>query len=175
MDFLLLIGSTREGRKTAHAAEYLETKLQEREHNTEIFDLKQRKIPFLNNRTYADEEQAPENARILSQKVKQTDCLVIITPEYNHSIPGVLKNALDHLYPEYSDKDFAYITTSDGGFGGIRALKHLHDITLAVEGNPGPNLPISNIAEVFSKEGDLKDGKYISRFDSFIDELEKLQ
>lgn len=170
--FLLLVGSTRDGRKTIHAANYLESELRKRGHDVEVFDLEEKKIPFLNNRTYTDGE-APDNALLLSDKVNDSDCLTIISPEYNHSIPGVLKNALDHLYPEYDDKKFSYITTSAGGFGGVRSLSHLHDITLAVGGIPGPNMPISNIGKVFNDEGELIDEDYKSKFNDYIKDVEK--
>lgn len=173
MDFLLLIGSTRDGRKSIHAGKFLESKLEEAGHKPEVFDLKEKQIPFLNNRTYADEGEAPENAKLLSEKVNETDCLIIITPEYNHSIPGVLKNALDHLYPEYDDKPFAFVTTSAGGFGGVRGLNHLHDIVLEVGGFPGPNLPVSNIRDVFEENGTLSDESYHERVENYIQKVEK--
>lgn len=172
MQFLFLIGSTRDGRKSIHAGEFLQQKFEEAGHEIEFFDLKKKKIPFLNNRTYADEGEVPENAQLLSEKVEETDCLIIITPEYNHSIPGVLKNALDHLYPEYDDKPFAYVTTSAGGFGGVRSLSHLHDITLAVNGQPGPSLQISSIGKVFDEDGELQDEDYYRRSEDFIAEVE---
>lgn len=168
MHFLFIIGSTREGRKSIHAAEFLQEKFEDEGHEVDFFDLKEKEIPSLNNRTYADEGEAPENAQLLSQEVEETDCIVIITPEYNHSIPGVLKNALDHLYPEYDDKPFAYATTSAGGFGGVRGLSHLHDFTLAVGGHPGPSIQFSNITDVFSGEGELKDEGYESRTEDFV-------
>ncbi|MFT4892595.1 MAG: NAD(P)H-dependent FMN reductase [Candidatus Nanohaloarchaea archaeon] len=173
MDFLLLIGSTRDGRKSIHAGEFLESKLEEAGHSPEIFDLKEKEIPFLNNRTYADEGEAPENAQLLSEKVQETDCIIIITPEYNHSIPGVLKNAIDHLYPEYDDKPFAFVTTSAGGFGGVRGLQHLHDIVLEIGGFPGSNLPVSNINDVFSEDGELEDESYHSRVERYIEDVEE--
>lgn len=173
MDFLLLIGSTRDGRRTIHAGEFLESKLAEAGHEPEIFDLKEKEIPFLNNRTYAGEGEAPENAQLLSEKVRQTDCLIIITPEYNHSIPGVLKNAIDHLYPEYDDKPIASVTTSAGGFGGVRGLQHLHDIVLELGGFPGPNLPVSSIRDVFSEDGELKDENFHGRVEEYIVKLEE--
>ena len=172
MHFLFLIGSTRDDRKTIHAGAFLQEKFEEEGHDIDFFDLKEKEIPFLNNRTYSDEGDAPENAQILSQEVKETDCLVIITPEYNHSIPGVLKNALDHLYPEYEDKPFAYVTTSAGGFGGVRSLSHLHDITLAVNGQPGPSLQVSSIRDVFDEDGELQDEDYHRRSEDFIDQVE---
>lgn len=173
MQFLFLIGSTRDDRKTIHAADFLQEKFEEEGHDIDFFDLKEKEIPFLNTRTYSDEGEAPENAQLLSQEVKETDCLVIITPEYNHSIPGVLKNALDHLYPEYDGKPFAYVTTSAGGFGGVRSLSHLHDFTLAVGGHPGPSLQISKITQVFNEDGELLDGDYHRRSEDFIDQVEE--
>lgn len=173
MEFLVIVGSTREGRKTVHAAETLKEFIEEEDHSPELFDLAEKQIPFLNSRTYTDPGEAPENAQLLSEKVKESDCIIIVSPEYNHSIPGVLKNALDHLYPEYDDKPFAYLTTSGGGFGGVRGLSHLHDITLALGGHPGPSLNISRIGTVFNEEGDLVDDDYIDRFEDFVDRAVK--
>ena len=172
MKALFVIGSTREGRASDNAAEYIAERLESKGHEAELFDLRQKQFPFLNDRTYADGEKAPEPAEELSEKVTETDCLVMVTPEYNHSIPGVLKNALDHLYPEYDGKAFAYVTTSSGGFGGVRALSHLHDITLAFNARPGPDLPVSNIGDVFGENGRLLDDSYKDRIDSFIKDIE---
>nr|WP_306059100.1 NADPH-dependent FMN reductase [Natronococcus sp. AD5] len=91
-----------------------------------------------------------------------------MTPEYNHSIPGALKNLLDYLYPEYKDKPFSYGTVSGGGFRGVRALSHLHDITLELSAHPGPDLPISNVTDVFEEDGTLIDDTYDDRFEEFV-------
>ncbi|MFB6209542.1 MAG: NADPH-dependent FMN reductase [Candidatus Nanohaloarchaea archaeon] len=172
-EFLVIVGASRDGRKTVHAAEFLRQILTEKGEKVEFFDLKKKQIPFLNSRTYTDPGEAPENAQLLSEKVKEADCVVIVTPEYNHSIPGVLKNAIDHLYPEYDDKPFAYVTTSAGGFGGVRGLSHLHDITIAIGGHPGPSLNVSRIGEVFGEEGELKDEDYRERFKDFVDKMKE--
>jgi len=173
MRFLIVEGTAREGRKSIHAANYLVEKLKERGHQTILFDLKEKEIPPLGNRTYKEDEQpVPDNAEELSDKVKKCDGLFIVTPEYNHSFPGVLKNALDYLYTEYDGKPFGYITVSAGGFGGVRALGHLHDFTIAVGGRIGPHLPVSNVGSVFSNEGELLDTEYDERFDQFVEKME---
>jgi len=172
MDFLILVGTTREGRKTIRPARTVKNKFKEAGHNVEFFDLKEKEIPELGNRTYKeDEEPVPEDIQDLSRKVKQTDCLVIVTPEYNHSIPGVLKNALDYLYPEYEDLPFAYVTDSAGGFGGVRAVSHLHDITLELGGLPGPSIQISNVGEVIGPEGEIIDESYHERIERFVENV----
>lgn len=171
MDFLILVGTAREGRKTIRPARAVEQKFLDAGHNIEFFDLKHKEIPPLGNRTYKeDETPVPDDIKKLSQKVEETDCLVIVSPEYNHSIPGVLKNTLDYLYPEYDDLPFAYVTDSAGGFGGLRAISHLHDITLGLGGLPGPSLPISNVGEVLGEEGEIIDESYHSRIEGFVED-----
>lgn len=168
MNFLVVVGSTRDGRKTIHAAEAVRNSFSRSGHNAELFDLKEKNIPFLGNRSYADEGPVPEDVEELSRRVEETDCIVIVSPEYNHSIPGVLKNALDHLYPEYEDNPFTYVTTSAGGFGGVRSLSHLQDITLALGGFPGPSLQISNIGNVF--ENSQISENYKRKLDDFVED-----
>ncbi len=172
MEFLIVVGSTRENRKSIHAAEKLEELIQDKNHSSKLFDLKEKEIPFLGNRSYTDEGPVPEDIQEFSKIVEKADGIIIVTPEYNHSIPGVLKNALDYLYPEYDDKPFSYMTTSAGGFGGVRCLSHLTDITLALGGFPGPSIQISRIRDIF-EDGKLRDTEVESRIDSFIEDSEE--
>lgn len=173
MKALIIEGTAREGRKSIHAAKYLEKKLQKNGHDTELFDPQENEVPPLGNRTYVEDEQpVPDDIQKLSNEVEKSDVLIIVTPEYNHSVPGALKNTLDYLYPEYDGKPFAYITVSGGGFGGVRAQSHLHDITLAVNGRPGPSMPISKVNSVFNESGELEDESYEDRFDKFIAKIE---
>lgn len=174
MDFLILVGTTRDGRKTIRSARAVRQKFEDKGHKVEFFDLKEKDIPYLGNRSYRDNEQpTPEDIQDLSNKVKETDCLVIVTPEYNHSIPGVLKNTLDFLYPEYENLPFVYVTDSAGGFGGVRAVSHLQDITLALGGFPGPSLQIANVGEVIGEEGEIIDESYHDRLEKFVKKSEK--
>lgn len=172
MKFLIIVGTVREGRKTIDAASTALNKFSENDHETVLYDLKEKDIPYLGNRRYVDSEQpVPEDIEELGQEVEEADCLVIVTPEYNHSIPGALKNALDFLYPEYEDKPFVYITDSAGGFGGVRAVSHLNDITLALGGLPGPSLQVSNIGSKY-ENGELVDEELSQRFDGFVQKSE---
>ena len=172
MRILIIVGTVREGRKTIDAANTAVDKFTENNHETVLYDLKKKDIPYLGNRRYVDSETpVPEDIEELGQEVEKADCVVIVTPEYNHSIPGVLKNALDYLYPEYEDKPFTYITDSAGGFGGIRAVSHLNDITLGLGGFPGPSLQVSNIGSKF-EDGELSDEELSERFDGFVQKTE---
>ncbi len=170
MKFLVIVGTAREGRNSIYPARKAEETFREKGHETAFYDLKKKNIPPLGNRTYMDEGPVPEDVQELSKEVKSSDGLVIVTPEYNHSIPGVLKNAMDYLYPEYDEKPFSFITVSGGGFGGVRALNHLHDIALEFNGFIGPSMPISNAGKVFSNEGELQEDKYRERFEEFVED-----
>lgn len=168
MKTLIILGTTREGRNTVKPAEAVREEFESQGHNVSFYDLKAREIPPLGNRSYVEnEEPVPEDIQELSREVETSDLLVIVAPEYNHSVPGPLKNAIDYLYPEYEDMAFSYVTVSAGGFGGIRALDHLQDITLGLNAHPGPNLPISNVSDHF-QDGETSD-EYVERIEDFVE------
>ncbi len=170
MKLLIVVGTSRDGRHSIYPAREAEKKFEEAGHEAELFDLKENNIPFLGERRHRTDEPNP-NVEKFGQKVEECDGLVLVTPEYNHSYSAELKNALDHLYPEYEDKPFYYITVSAGGFGGVRALSHLHDVTLELGGFPGPDIPVSKVTQIF-EDGELVDEPYERRFKEFVDECE---
>jgi chromate reductase len=91
----------------------------------EVFDLEG--IPPFNQDM---ENQPPQIVRDLNAKIKDADALLIASPEYNYSIPGVLKNAIDWASRPYLDKVFngkpvALVSASVGRLGGARAQYHL--------------------------------------------------
>lgn len=170
MKFLIIVGTAREGRNSIHPARKAEEEFKDQGHEVSFFDLKEKEIPPLGNRTYRDDEEpVPEDIQEFSQEVEGADGVLIVVPEYNHSIPGILKTTLDYLYPEYDEKPFSFITVSGGGFGGVRGLQHLHDIILEVGGFVGPNMPVSNAGSVFSDDGELLDESYEERFENFVE------
>ncbi|MFB6100721.1 MAG: NADPH-dependent FMN reductase [Candidatus Nanohalobium sp.] len=171
MKFLIIVGTARKGRNTIHPARKAQEVFEERGHEISFFDPQEKEVPPLGNRTYVDsEEPVPEDIQELSREVKSADGVVIVTPEYNHSIPGILKTTLDYMYPEYDEKPFSFITDSAGGFGGVRGLQHLHDIVLELGGFIGPDLSVSNAGEVFPDDGELIDESYEERFENFVDD-----
>lgn len=170
MKFLIVVGTAREGRKSIYPAEEVRDEFESQGQEVSFFDLKDKHIPPVGNRTYRDDEKpVPEDIQEFSQEVKDADGVVIVFPEYNHSIPGILKTALDYLYTEYDEKPFSFIPVSGGGFGGVRGLKHLHDVVLELNGFVGPELPVSNVGSVFSDEGELQDSEYEGRFEDFVE------
>lgn len=173
LNILVIEGTAREGRKSIRPAEYVTTKLSEKGHEAELFDLADRDIPMLKYTRYSDNDKHPEDVEVFGQKVEEADGLVIVSPEYNHSMPGSLKNLLDYLFPEYDGKPFSFVTVSGGGFGGVRALSHLHDVALTFGGHVGPDISVSNVSSTFNEESELVDEPYQERFESFIEDVEE--
>lgn len=169
MNILLIIGTARNGRNTPRAAKLAKSKFNQKEDvETTIADLKELEIPHLKERRFKT-ENPPADVEKLGKNLEDTNCIILVTPEYNHSFPGPLKNALDHYYPEYEDKAFSYMTTSAGGFGGIRQLSHLHDFTLAVSGNPGPHLAISNLTDKINEDGKAKTEEFEEKVEEYTE------
>jgi chromate reductase len=125
----------------------------------DVFDLDG--IPGFNQ----DEEQHPP-ARVveLKRRIRAADALLFVTPEYNYSIPGVLKNAIDWASRPYGDnawsgKPAAIMGASTGAIGTARAQYHLRQVFvfLNVYAINQPEVMIGNAAERFDAQGSLRD------------------
>lgn len=114
-----------------------------------------------------DEEQNPPAKVVeLKQRIRDADAILIVTPEYNYSIPGVLKNAIDWASRPYGDsawngKPAAIMGASIGTIGTARAQYHLRQMFVFLNMFPinQPEVMISNASERFDADGNLKDEK----------------
>ena len=121
----VILGSTRPGRRGATVASWVMDIAARRDDATfELIDLADHPLPHL------DEPLPPtmgqyQNAHTLqwAATIAQYDGFIIVTPEYNHSTSGVLKNAIDYLYAEWNNKAVGFV--SYGSVGGARAAEHL--------------------------------------------------
>jgi chromate reductase len=112
-----------------------------------------------------DEESAPPPAvAALKRAIRAADAVVFASPEYNYSIPGVLKNAIDWASRPYGDsawagKPVALIGASIGAFGAVRAQYHLRQSFVFLDMHPvnQPEVAIANAAKVFGEDGSLQD------------------
>jgi NAD(P)H-dependent FMN reductase len=124
----IIIGSTRAARFADKPAAWLLEKAQARDDMTfELVDLREVDLPFFDE--VASSLFVPsEDARAVAWQTKLAgfDGFIFVTPEYNHSIPGALKNALDQAYKEWNRKPMAAM--GYGGVGGARAIEHLRGI-----------------------------------------------
>ena len=104
----------------------------------------------------------PPAAEALREQVSAADAIVIATPEYNHSIPGALKNALEWLHGRpglLEDKPVGLISTAPGPHGGIHAQHALQLImtSMGAKALPLPEIAIAEVREKFDADGKLTD------------------
>lgn len=125
----IVIGSTRPGRRGPGVARWVHEHAAGRDGVTvELLDLADFALPVLDEpRPAAYGEYSRPHTRAWSAAVDAADAFVIVTPEYNRSIPGALKNAIDFLYAEWHDKS-AGIVTYGLDAGGARAGEHLRTV-----------------------------------------------
>ena len=121
----IILGSTRPGRNGEAVATWVQGIASRRsDAEFELIDLADFPLPHL------DEAVPPsmgvysnDHTKAWSAKIAEFDGYIFVTPEYNHSTSGVLKNALDYLYTEWNNKAAAFV--SYGSLGGARAVEHL--------------------------------------------------
>lgn len=124
----IIPGSTRPGRKSIAVAEWVHGIARKRKDATyELVDIKDFDLPLL------DEPNPPSQGNYTqphtvawAAAITPFDAYVFVTPEYNHGIPGALKNALDFLYTEWNNKAAACV--SYGGAGGVRSVEQLRKV-----------------------------------------------
>jgi chromate reductase len=113
-----------------------------------------------------DEKSPPPRVVELKARVRAADAILIVTPEYNYSVPGVLKNAIDWASRPYGDsawtgKPVALMGASVGTLGTARAQYHLRQTFVFLDMYPlnKPEVMISNAAQRFDEQGNLTDEK----------------
>jgi len=168
----IILGSTRRDRQSLKVARFVLSRLQRREGvETELLDLLEYNFPIMEERLNRRDDPPP-GLREYAGKISRADSLIIVTPEYNNGYPGVLKNALDYLLPEYERKPVGIVTVSAGGFGGINCLAQLRLVTLGMGAFPIPeNLSISRVQDSFQEDGTPNEAAYEKRAKFFLDEV----
>ena len=128
----VILGSVREGRKSEAPARYILEKVKAAGHNTQLVDFKETPLPFYNESTvpvvFYKTQYPNENAQKWSNIARAADAFVIVSPEYNHGYPAVLKNALDWGYLEFERKAFGIVGVSNGTTAGARMIENLRPI-----------------------------------------------
>ena len=120
-----------------------------------------------------DEQNPPEKIAEFKQRIRDADAILFVTPEYNYSVPGVLKNAIDWASRPYGDsawngKPAAIMGASIGGIATARAQYHLRQMMVFLNMFPinQPEVMIGNAGDKFDEAGNLTDEttkKYIGQ------------
>ena len=171
MDKLLLpvlLGTNRKQRNSVHPAKWLVAEMEKRpEIETRLFDVADFALPH-DDYGQAIKGLFPE----WRDTIIKADGLVIVSPEYNHGYPGVLKAVLDLLLKEYIHKAVAFVGVSYGPWGGTRVIEAMvtmvRELGLAVTFT---DLNFPKVQKTFDADGRLLDPAFEQRAKEFLDEL----
>ena len=164
----ILLGTNRRNRQSEQVARWVFGKMREREEiETQFFDTRDFDLPQDDYGT-AIGENFPE----WREAIIRADGLVIVTPEYNHGYPGILKSVLDLLLKEYIHKAVALVGVSAQVWGGTRVIEAcvpmVRELGLAVTFT---DLNFPRVQNLFDENGNLLDEGYEKRVKNFLDEL----
>jgi len=174
MRIVVLLGTVRADRLGIRAARFVEHMLHGRGHDVSVVDPVDVRLPLL-DRMYKEHApgQAPEALERLATLYRAADAFVVVSAEYNHSIPPSLSNLLDHFLEEYFWRPSAIVCYSSGQFGGVRAAMQLRAM-LCELGMPSiPSLfPIPRIQDALDEGGQPMMEAPARHFARFASELE---
>src|SRR4051812_27718218 len=161
----VILGTARQGRESEHVAQFVLEQTKKRAGvETELIDV--RTLPMR-----LDDAGEQMKDPKFSATVDRCDALIIVTPEYNHSFPGLLKHALDMNLKEYIHKAVGICGVSAGGFGGARVIetllpvmRELGLVTIFEDVNFG------KVGTLFDERGALLDANFVGRVDKFLNE-----
>ncbi|MEU7874122.1 NAD(P)H-dependent oxidoreductase [Dactylosporangium sp. NPDC049140] len=129
----IILGSTRPGRNGEAVAKWVYDIASRRsDAEFELVDLLDYNLPHLDEAMPPSMGQyANEHTKQWAAKIAEFDAYIFVTPEYNHSTSGALKNAIDFLYAEWNNKAAGFV--SYGSVGGTRAVEHLRLIAAELQ------------------------------------------
>jgi NAD(P)H-dependent FMN reductase len=162
----LILGTAREGRQSENVARFVFEQTKKRaDVETELIDVRQLPMKL-------DDAGEQMKDPKFSAAIERCDGIIIVTPEYNHGYPGLLKHALDMNLKEYIHKAVGICGVSAGPFGGARVIEGL----LPVMRELGlvaifEDVNFGSVAKIFDDQGNLLDQNYVRRLDKFLNEL----
>ena len=163
----------RKGRRSHRVALYFKRYLEENGlASAEILDLDKYRFPIFEERLRFQESPGKKVIEFAS-KIRESDGIIIVTPEYNGGYPASIKNIIDLLYDEWHRKPVAISTVSDGNFGGTQVIISLQFILWKIRAWTVPAMfPVPNVQDNFDENGNLKGNPAMEkRTKNFISEL----
>lgn len=134
----VIVGSTRQNRFSEKPAHWIfEEAKKLKGVEVELLDLRDYPMPFFDSAMSPSMAQGKYENKIVkkwAEKINDGDAFVIVTPEYNHGYPAVLKNAIDVIYPEWNRKPVGFV--SYGGVSGARVIEQLRQVAIELQMAP---------------------------------------
>lgn len=169
----IISSSVRNGRNSHRVALYFKNYLEENDiANVKIIDLKTLDFPIFEERLKFISE--PTEAMIsLADDIKNSDGIIVVTPEYNGGYPASLKNVIDLLYAEWKRKPIGIATVSAGAFAGSQAITSLQFSLWKIGALVVPAMfPVATVEKSFNETGHPSDKEATDkRAKAFISEL----
>jgi NAD(P)H-dependent FMN reductase len=169
----IISSSVRKGRQSHRVALYFKRYLEENGlASAEILDLDKYRFPIFEERLRFQESPGEKIIEFAS-KIRESDGIIIVTPEYNGGYPASIKNIIDLLYDEWHRKPVAISTVSDGNFGGTQVIISLQFILWKMRAWTVPAMfPVPDVEDNFDESGILT-GKpaMVKRTENFVSEL----
>ncbi|HEX4034825.1 MAG TPA: NAD(P)H-dependent oxidoreductase [Solirubrobacteraceae bacterium] len=159
----IIVGSTRPTRAAERIFPWVADRaIRHGNFEVEVVDLRDWNLPFFQEHLgtigdFADPTYSDPIVKAWNQKIAEGDAYLIVTPEYNHSVPGQLKNAIDSVFVSFAlrNKPVAFVGYSASIAGGTRALEHLALIAVEAEAVPLRNtVVVPYVADAFGDDGE---------------------
>ncbi len=162
----VILGTTRKERMSVHVARFVAGEVATHDGvETELIDIAQLSVPM-------DDEGGGDQDAGFAAKMNHADALVIVTPEYNHSFPGLLKHVLDSNRTEYVHKAVGIAGVSGGSFGGTRVIENFLPVLRALGLTTiFRDLNFGSVGKAFDEAGHLLEQAYVRRTHQFLKEL----
>ncbi len=176
----IIVGSTRPGRAADLVVPWITKRASAHgAFEVELLDLREWSLPIFAEHmgTIGDRRDPTYSEPIVkawNKKMKEADAFIIITPEYNHSLPAVLKNAIDSVFLSFAfrNKPVAAVGYSGSIGAGIRAVEHLAQVIIEGEGVPLRNtVLIPYVANAFNEQGEAREFAASVSLNVMLDDL----
>jgi NAD(P)H-dependent FMN reductase len=176
----VIVGSTRPTRAADPVARWVMDRAGRHEaFRPELLDLRDWPLPMFGEHPgtigdFSDPTYSDPLVRSWNAKIRAGDAYLVITPEYNRSIPAVLKNAIDSVFVSFGfrNKPVGTVAYSGGPTGGARAVEHLTQIAVETEAAPlKSSVPIPNVATAFGPDGEPTDPMTDAKLGVLLDDL----
>ncbi|MGA2837850.1 MAG: NAD(P)H-dependent oxidoreductase [Acidimicrobiales bacterium] len=176
----VIVGSTRPTRSADLVVPWVVSRAMAREgFDVEVLDLRDWPLPFFAEHMgtigdFSDPTYSDPVVRAWNTKIGEADSYVVVTPEYNHSLPGVLKNAIDSVFVSFGfrNKPVAAVGYSAGIGAGVRAIEHLAHVVVEADAVPlRSTVVIPFVGTAFDEYGEPINAATNISLDIMLDDL----
>jgi NAD(P)H-dependent FMN reductase len=167
MKVVIIAGSIRSERQSIKVALLIDELIANKNIESILIDLAETALPLM-----GIENKDSGNVETIRATLNGADAMIIVSPEYHGSFPGVLKNMLDHYWTEFHKKPIGVATASSGRLGGINASTQLQQLILSLGAYPVPlKLIVPEVQDAFDDQLKPRQEWLINAANKFIEEF----